>query len=586
MDFDKLQDEFDSLKEEKKRTEADLNQSLSELNRIRVEIAEAKHDNETLLKKITNLDKESEIQLNRRKELESKIIVLENELSLEKKKVQTNAGLEKHLQEMRVQLNQKTSQVAELDDLKERFKEVSEESVKLKSHLMELTDQIKKLSSDNEILKEDNWNLNRKTESLNSLLEAERVKVIELLEENQSLKSREDKVKNVNRSLQSETEAKLKFLRSQLITAEESLAFKDKEFESYKRKVTQVLNEKQQESTEVIDLRNRIEEIESARNQLQEENERQQKQLDQITFEKKQLELKSTSIVSEMNEKVSQHKTEIDTLEKEIETIKSLNRDLQSKVISQKSFHDMTIKMAEEREQSEIKLHAEIVSLNEKIKELQDSLNAIKSVTPTTESKTVTDHDDHQEHASSPADSVDDVESLLSTSLTPTTKHNHSSSTSENDPVTHEQSLESTQGLILDQILNSKDGYIDPRRVQEMEVSLERLTLSLQETEHNNSLLSEQNHLLKEEIRRLERSIDRMDTAKNMEYLKNLVIKYLSLPEGSSEKLLLVPVFTTLLKLDKREESFFSSHANGDSPAAAAGQGSSQGSWSSMLWGS
>ena len=47
----------------------------------------------------------------------------------------------------------------------------------------------------------------------------------------------------------------------------------------------------------------------------------------------------------------------------------------------------------------------------------------------------------------------------------------------------------------------------------------------LAESENNISLLSEQNRVLKEEIRRLHRSIDRMDIANNLEYLKNVLLK-------------------------------------------------------------
>ena len=37
--------------------------------------------------------------------------------------------------------------------------------------------------------------------------------------------------------------------------------------------------------------------------------------------------------------------------------------------------------------------------------------------------------------------------------------------------------------------------------------------------------MSEQNKVLKEEIRRLQRSIDRTEVADNLEYLKNIVVK-------------------------------------------------------------
>ncbi len=38
-------------------------------------------------------------------------------------------------------------------------------------------------------------------------------------------------------------------------------------------------------------------------------------------------------------------------------------------------------------------------------------------------------------------------------------------------------------------------------------------------------LLTEQNRVLKDEIRRLQRSVERIEIAENLEYLKNIIVK-------------------------------------------------------------
>lgn len=47
----------------------------------------------------------------------------------------------------------------------------------------------------------------------------------------------------------------------------------------------------------------------------------------------------------------------------------------------------------------------------------------------------------------------------------------------------------------------------------------------LNDAEKNCSRYEQQNKFLKEDIRRLQRSVDRNDEIQNMEYLKNIIIK-------------------------------------------------------------
>lgn len=54
---------------------------------------------------------------------------------------------------------------------------------------------------------------------------------------------------------------------------------------------------------------------------------------------------------------------------------------------------------------------------------------------------------------------------------------------------------------------------------------LKQLTLMLNDAEKNCSRYEQQNKFLKEDIRRLQRSVDRHVEIQNMEYLKNIIIK-------------------------------------------------------------
>jgi hypothetical protein len=60
--------------------------------------------------------------------------------------------------------------------------------------------------------------------------------------------------------------------------------------------------------------------------------------------------------------------------------------------------------------------------------------------------------------------------------------------------------------------------------------------------------------LLKEEIRRLERNQQREKSISNMEYLKNVVYKFLTFT-SIQERAQLLPVLSTMLKLSQEEQN-------------------------------
>ena len=58
--------------------------------------------------------------------------------------------------------------------------------------------------------------------------------------------------------------------------------------------------------------------------------------------------------------------------------------------------------------------------------------------------------------------------------------------------------------------------------------------------------------MLKEELRRQERSTEREQHMHNLEYIKNVIFKFLTINAGE-EKSHLVPVLNTILKLSPEE---------------------------------
>ncbi|XP_060862086.1 GRIP and coiled-coil domain-containing protein 2-like isoform X2 [Metopolophium dirhodum] len=104
---------------------------------------------------------------------------------------------------------------------------------------------------------------------------------------------------------------------------------------------------------------------------------------------------------------------------------------------------------------------------------------------------------------------------------------------------------------------------------------LKQLTMMLNDAEKNCSRYEQQNKFLKEDIRRLQRSVDRHAEIQNMEYLKNIILKFITLSSGV-EKYHLVPVINKLLKLSPDEQKQIETIAKG----SLADQNSS---WSSLF---
>ena len=84
------------------------------------------------------------------------------------------------------------------------------------------------------------------------------------------------------------------------------------------------------------------------------------------------------------------------------------------------------------------------------------------------------------------------------------------------------------------------------------EKQISHMAALLAESEAQNTRLEKLTEVLKEEIRTYQRSEERHKHIENLEYVKNVILKFLTL-SGSQEKARLLPVLETILKLKKEE---------------------------------
>ncbi|XP_067640692.1 GRIP and coiled-coil domain-containing protein 2 isoform X2 [Eurosta solidaginis] len=110
------------------------------------------------------------------------------------------------------------------------------------------------------------------------------------------------------------------------------------------------------------------------------------------------------------------------------------------------------------------------------------------------------------------------------------------------------------------------------------ESRVRHLTALLAENEQDLAKLTQMNDMLKEELRRQERAVEREKHMHNAEYLKNVVLKFLTLT-SSDERVRLVPVLNTILKLSRNEIEMLNCVAKGQKlPTESQARG-----WGSFL---
>jgi len=110
-------------------------------------------------------------------------------------------------------------------------------------------------------------------------------------------------------------------------------------------------------------------------------------------------------------------------------------------------------------------------------------------------------------------------------------------------------------------------------QLQKLHAKFEHANSVLHETEAANARLTEQTGLLKNEIRRLEKNQERQMNIHNLEYLKNVIFKFITLSPGT-ERVGLIPVLDTMLQLDQPEKDKLVELAGVEQDQANAGWGS------------
>merc|ERR1719278_1479246 len=104
------------------------------------------------------------------------------------------------------------------------------------------------------------------------------------------------------------------------------------------------------------------------------------------------------------------------------------------------------------------------------------------------------------------------------------------------------------------------------------EKQISHMAALLAESEAQNTRLEKLTEVLKEEIRTYQRSEERHKHIENLEYVKNVILKFLTLT-GAQERSRLIPVLQTILKLKKEEVAKIEELVRVDEGTQSGGEG-------------
>ncbi|KAJ8682709.1 hypothetical protein QAD02_018501 [Eretmocerus hayati] len=132
------------------------------------------------------------------------------------------------------------------------------------------------------------------------------------------------------------------------------------------------------------------------------------------------------------------------------------------------------------------------------------------------------------------------------------TEHSQGRPIPQSAPVTRITPLDQLLEFPFDEDEETSKGPQDSPEIIVYKNRLKHLTELLADAERDIAKLTQLNQLLKEDIRRQKRYVEREKEAVNFEYLKNVVFKFVTL-ENRDERSRLVPVLDTILKLSPEE---------------------------------
>ncbi|CAH1176160.1 unnamed protein product [Phaedon cochleariae] len=591
---DKLEDELECTRKENKQYLSRLNVVANDISKDKLSLADKDEIINDLRQEIENFKKEKqatdiwkkqvsvkvqtlrkELEANNllKKDFESKILNLSNDLDAKEQALKSEIESHKHTKSLLEQSNNECKKHSvlnlEMQDYERSNKETSkkldkqlEEITKLKGQVESHKTTINALREQNKIVEERLAESEKNTTSLTFEITTLKKKILTLEDE---ISHKIDKIHNLTQLLEtsrSETEE----LSTEL----------SKVIAEHQKANNNLKNERDQLRSQVLGLQQNLREVQD---NLQLKTD----ELRVIQMEYEGYKVRAQSVLRQnqnrdvgMEEKlsgevalyISQNATLTDKLNQNMEKLKSLETS-----------HEKLLKENEIDNKKLTELEGEIHELKNQYAELSAkhertiAVNAetVRSLKVHADTLSQCYRQQISEQEVRHNREIVELQSRLEKPPTPTEAH-PALPTAAREEGEGSESVESAlvvgsgHPVPLERLLGSESeqeiGRME-KRLAEQEAKVVHLTALLSDTEQDLLKHVQMNKLLKEEIRRQQRSEEREKHAENLEYLKNVVFKFVTLNSGD-ERTRLVPVLNTILKLSPDETKKLNLVAKGD----------------------
>ena len=460
-------------------------------------------------------------------------------------------------EELEVAQNKAGEAKVELDDFQEQLSKQEQGKSKEDDHRQKLKALLRKARSE----------LNENRSLLDAKIKSEEGLRAQLEAQTQKVESLKDKLTEVTvglnaaesslRESASENDLTLRSLKFDRETAQRdleaakaALAEKDGEFQSYKTRVHTVLKQKKTSEEPVEDTSAPVKKELAALQQKYEEQTADLEELratcDEYETECDELSKKHAASVKEMSRikqmgdaHAQQLQLSLESLEQEhAQTLSQLRMDHNMLVRSQKE----QLETLQRETGDKIRIHNELVaSLRAQVRELTErDVAASRASSSVPRSATST--------ASLSEDTRRATESFPGRTSGNITPRNSSA-----EPARAQSMIPDLAGLLSGvQPHAPRESVVSPHEaeISSLKSQIQHLSQLLAESEQGVEMHQEQSKVLKQEIRRHENNTERAEVSANLEYLKNVILKFIG---AADERESLIPAIGMLLHFSKDE---------------------------------
>ncbi|XP_057302534.1 GRIP and coiled-coil domain-containing protein 2-like isoform X2 [Hydractinia symbiolongicarpus] len=586
----KLESAMTEMEEKLKKSEEMLKLKNEELDKLKTEY-------ETLQKNLGHAEKETQQMNVMNLEIKDYLRTIDNLQAKSQEKEKLLNESQEIISNLKEQQNNLTT---ELDLLKKVRNDQEERNRKLKQFIVKLKKEVADGKMENASKGKEQAELLCTTEALKHNIDELKLEVSNLLKEKNVLTEQLKSAHESHEKMRQTLEVKFARVNSDLSSSQRVYKELQEEYENYKVRAHNVL--KQQKSLKV-DSEKEIDNIERARLEdmaeqlklkLQETAQRLnvlQSDHGELELEYERLQTRHKQFVEEITEKETGWKQRFEQFKID-KTTKILEYEDKIKLLTKEN--EALLRSAKENSEmmkaDEENYTKEISSLKEELKKLQEQtrshtpprrldLQKQDSVESKSEShmslsfKSVLERQEGEGMDQKELELIDTLSQRSPSSVPHTPLSPSASSVLEKILSPSEQYLASPQtpGTMREELFTLRSSLSTSLKKNE------HLTALLRDCEANASRLDEQAKVLKDEIRRLERNEQREQALSNLEYLKNVIIKFLKV--GVVERQQLIPVICTMLKLSSEEKIFITEFAKGDEADT-----SDDSSWSSYVY--